>query len=94
MSNADSVTCWLPGIKAGDDGDIRRLWDRYFSRLVALAGARLPSNARREYDEEDVALSAFYSFCDRAGRGRFPELGDREGLWRLLATITARKAIR
>src|SRR5205823_6317236 len=48
--------------------------------------------ARRAADEEDVALSAFDSFCRHAEQGRFPELLDRDGLWRLLVVITARKA--
>jgi DNA-directed RNA polymerase specialized sigma24 family protein len=93
MSNATSVTLWLDGIKAGDHNDIQRLWDRYFQRLVRLAGARLPGHCRRAFDEEDVALSAFQSFCDRAGRGQFPQLNDRDDLWRLMATITVRKAL-
>jgi DNA-directed RNA polymerase specialized sigma24 family protein len=42
-------------------------------------------------DEEDVALSAFHSFCDRVGRGQFPQLADRDDLWRILVTITFRK---
>ncbi len=37
--------------------------------------------------------SAFQSFCDRAGQGQFPKLSDRDDLWRLLATITVRKAL-
>ncbi len=94
MSDDGSVSRWLEGLRAGDDADIRRVWDRYFHRLVALAGARLPGHARRESDEEDVALSAFQSFCARAGRDQFPQLDDREDLWRLLSAITARKAIR
>ena len=36
--------------------------------------------------------SAFDSFCRRAERGDFPDLADRDDLWRLLLTITARKA--
>jgi DNA-directed RNA polymerase specialized sigma24 family protein len=94
MSDDGSVTRWLEGLRAGDADDIARLWDRYFHRLVALAGARLPGHVRRESDEEDVALSAFHSFCERAGRGQFPQLDDRDDLWRLLSTITARKAVR
>src|SRR5262249_39327420 len=43
-------------------------------------------------DEEDVALSAFDSFCRGASNGRFPQLFDRDNFWRLLVTITARKA--
>jgi RNA polymerase sigma factor (sigma-70 family) len=93
VSHENSVTVWIDGLKAGDGADIHRLWDRYFERLVRLAGARLPAHCRRSFDEEDVALSAFQSFCDRAGRGQFPQLGDRDDLWRLLATITVRKAL-
>src|SRR5262245_12699286 len=44
-------------------------------------------------DEEDVALSAFDSFCRNAEEGRFPDLRDRDNLWKLLVTITVRKAI-
>jgi DNA-directed RNA polymerase specialized sigma24 family protein len=92
--NNDSVSVWLVGVKDGDGRDIQRLWDRYFERLVRLASARLPDHARRAFDEEDVALSAFRSFCDRAGRGQFPRLADRADLWRLLSTITVRKVVR
>jgi len=88
-----SVSGWLDGLRAGDEADIQRLWDRYFQQLVRLAGKKLPGHARREFDEEDVALSAFHSFCERVGRGQFPQLADREDLWRLLVTITARKAV-
>lgn len=93
MANGNSVSIMLDGLKAGDDKDIGRLWDRYFDRLVRLAGSRLPGHARRSFDEEDVALSAFQSFCDRVGRGQFPRLDDREDLWKVLATITTRKAV-
>jgi DNA-directed RNA polymerase specialized sigma24 family protein len=93
VPNEDSVTLWIGGVKNGNDADIGRLWDRYFDRLVRLAGARLPAHCRRAFDEEDVAISAFRSFCDRAGRDQFPRLHDRDDLWRLLATITVRKAL-
>ena len=44
-------------------------------------------------DEEDIAISAFRSFCDRAGKGQFPDLADRDHLWRVLFAITVRKAV-
>jgi DNA-directed RNA polymerase specialized sigma24 family protein len=47
--------------------------------------------ASAEADEEDAVLSAFDSFCTGAVQGRFPQLSDREDLWRLLVVITARK---
>lgn len=93
MTDDASVSRWLEGLRAGDDADIRRLWDRYFERLVALASARLPARQRRDVDEEDVALSAFHSFCERMAHGRFPWLTDRDDLWRLLSVITTRKVI-
>jgi DNA-directed RNA polymerase specialized sigma24 family protein len=93
MSDGNSVSCWLDGLRVGDGDDIQRLWDRYLDRLVRLAGARLPGHTRRAFDEEDLALSAFHSFCARAGRGQFPQLADRDDLWKLLSTITTRKVI-
>src|SRR5262249_34812208 len=70
----------------------QRLWERYFTKMVRLAGEKLPPRARRAFDEEDVALSAFKSFCAGVERGRFPRLADRDDLWRLLMVMTARKA--
>src|SRR5262249_2675452 len=44
-------------------------------------------------DGEDVALSAFDSFCRGVEQGRFPKLDDRNDLWQLLFLITERKAM-
>jgi DNA-directed RNA polymerase specialized sigma24 family protein len=90
-----SVTRWIGDMKAGGDSAAQHLWERYFDRLVHLARARLRS-ARRAgavEDEEDAALSAFDSFCRGATAGRFPQLADRDELWRLLVVITVRKAL-
>jgi DNA-directed RNA polymerase specialized sigma24 family protein len=87
-----SVTGWVDGLRDGDPAAARKLWGRYFGRLVGLARRRLRGTPRRGADEEDVALSAFDSFRRGAERGRFPDLGDRDDLWRLLVVITARKA--
>jgi DNA-directed RNA polymerase specialized sigma24 family protein len=48
--------------------------------------------ARVSADGEDVALSAFESFFRGFAAGRFANLSNRDDLWRLLVTITARKA--
>jgi DNA-directed RNA polymerase specialized sigma24 family protein len=79
------------GLKAGDAEAARRLWQRYFADLVRLARARLRAAPRTVADEEDAALSAFDSQCRGAEHGRFPRLDDRNDLWRVLVTITARK---
>jgi DNA-directed RNA polymerase specialized sigma24 family protein len=92
MSSDGSVTRWLGQLQAGDPAAAQELWQRYFQRLVGLARQKLQGAPRRVADEEDVALSAFHSFCRNAERGRFPQLLDRDSLWRLLVVLTARKA--
>ena len=89
-----SITRWYEGLKTGNREAVGPLFDRYFERMIRLARATLRAGARDRAvaDEEDAALSAFDSFCAGAEQGRFPHLGDREELWRLLAVITVRKA--
>ena len=88
-----SVSHWIGQLRAGDQVAAQHLWEGYFRRLVGLARGKLQSLPRRAADEEDVALSAFASFCRGVECGRFPQLADRDDLWRLLVTITARKAL-
>ena len=92
MSPGGSVSHWIGQLKAGDQTAAQELWTRYFTQLVGLARHKLRGSRRRVADEEDVALSAFDSFCDGARRGRFPQLRDRNNLWALLVVITLRKA--
>jgi DNA-directed RNA polymerase specialized sigma24 family protein len=95
MAAEDSIAGWYDRLQAGDEDAARELWDRYFPRLVGLARDKLAGLRRRvAADEEDVALSAFDSFCQRARRGEFTDIRAADSLWRVLATITARKAAR
>jgi DNA-directed RNA polymerase specialized sigma24 family protein len=87
-----SVSHWIGQLKAGNHDAAQQLWEGYFQRLVRLARRKLRGRSGRAADEEDVALSAFDSFCRGAEHGRFPRLADRDDLWRLLVVITARKA--
>ena len=80
MSPEGSVSRLLEGFKAGDDGAVRSLWDRYCDRLVRLARRKLRNTGRRVADEEDVALSAFHSLCQGARGGQDPDdTRQREG---------------
>jgi DNA-directed RNA polymerase specialized sigma24 family protein len=92
MSSEESVTDWIGRLQAGDQAAARPLWERYFRRLVGLARQNLQGAPRGAADEEDVALSAFASFCRAVAQGRFPRLADRDDLWRLLFALTLRKA--
>lgn len=88
-----SVTHWIERVKSGDHDAAGQLWERYFGQLVRLARQRLKATRSVAVDGEDVALSAFDSFCRGAERGRFPDLADRDSLWRLIARITVCKVI-
>ena len=88
------MSLWIDQLKAGDRAATEKLWGRYFQRLMGLARKRLEDRPRLGADAEDVALSAFDSFFRGAEAGRFPQLTDRDALWHLLVTITARKAQR
>lgn len=92
MADQGSITCWLTALKQGDGRAAEVIWQRYCARLVELARKKLRPDCRREADEEDVVQNAFCSFFRGVAGGRFPELEDRDNLWRLLVTITAREA--
>jgi DNA-directed RNA polymerase specialized sigma24 family protein len=92
MSSPGSVTLWIAQLKAGAPDAAQPLWENYFRQLIARARRKLALLPRRAADEEDVALSAFASFCRAAERGRFPDLHDRDDLWQLLVLLTDRKA--
>jgi RNA polymerase sigma factor (sigma-70 family) len=93
MSSEGSVTRWVRALQAGDPAAAQPLWERYHRQLISLARRKLRSARRREADEDDVVQNAFHSFFQGVARGRFPQLHDRDNLWRLLVVITARKAL-
>jgi DNA-directed RNA polymerase specialized sigma24 family protein len=86
------VTQWLRRLQQGDREAVQQLWDAYYRRLMGLARAKLGRLSQRMADKEDVALSAFASFCRGAELDRFPRLENRDDLWQVLGMITARKA--
>lgn len=88
----ESVTNWLGALQGGNSEAEQRLWDRYFEQMVRIAQAKLSPAARGAVDGEDVALSAFHSLFKGIDQGKFPQLRDRNDLWRILVTITVRKS--
>src|SRR5262249_14600476 len=88
----ESVSHWIAAQKVGEADAAQCLWEQYCDALVLLARARLGATPRDAADE-DIALSALHGFYQGVERGRFPRLGDRFSLWRLLVTITVRKAL-
>jgi DNA-directed RNA polymerase specialized sigma24 family protein len=86
------ITRWIRSIEAGDQDAATALWQYCFPRLLSYSRKKLPGHLRRVLDEEDVALSAFKSFCIGAAQGRLGDIKGRDELWRLLYCISARKA--
>ena len=95
MDRHGSVTSLIQDLRSDDpavrDVAARLIWERYFRDLLTLARNNLDKRIRRRTDEEDVAQSMFKSFCLRQQRGEF-DLAGRDELWKLLVTITLRKA--
>ena len=96
MSTRDegAVTSWIERLGKGDLAAAQPLWERYFECVVRLARDELRSRGRGGgvADEEDAALSAFDSLFTGIRMKKFPRLADRDDLWRILMTITIRKA--
>lgn len=92
-AGSDEVTVWIKDLSGGNERAAHLLWEQYFDRMVRLARRKFDQIGinRRAADEEDIALSAMHSFYKRAADGQFC-LGDRQELWKLLVTITVRKA--
>lgn len=91
MNSGDSITRLIEELRQGDQDAAQLLWEAYYKRLVTLARKKLAGFGRLINDEEDVALSAFKSFCRGIGSGKFPDIADRNELWSLLITITMHK---
>ncbi len=92
MPTAGSITRLIPDLRERDDVAIEELWRRYAARIERLARPVVAGLAPGAGDEQDVAQSAFYAFCEAAANGQAPQLENRNELWRLLATISRRKA--
>jgi RNA polymerase sigma factor (sigma-70 family) len=85
---------WIGRLHAGDNAAAEDLWQRYYQQLVRIAYTRLSGSARTMADEEDVVVSAFKSFFRAMEESRAPKLQSEDEIWRLLVTLTARKAIK
>jgi hypothetical protein len=93
MSKSGNVSHWIDLIKEGDSVAAHQIWHHYFDRLVRSVRKNLRGQNRGVSDEEDIVVSVFESFYRAAENGRFPDLSDRDDLWRLLLKMSARKIV-
>lgn len=93
LNSDGSVTTWFGLLQAGQEQAAQQLWERYFPLLLDVARGKMRGISKQTADEEDVALSAFYSFCEAAKDRRIPSVTNRDQLWRTLVLITAGKVV-
>lgn len=77
--------------RAGERQVAEQLFERYAVRLCRCAEQHLSQRLKQRMDGEDVAQSVFRTFFRRVEAGRF-QIDSASQLWRLLVTITVRKA--
>lgn len=89
MSNLNSQEL-LQIYQEGQSEAATAIFDRYVTRLIALARSRIGSKLQRRVDAEDIVQSAYRSFFVHA-KGDVYQLNKAGDLWRLLASITLHK---
>jgi RNA polymerase sigma-70 factor, ECF subfamily len=79
--------------RKGDQDAAKQLFDRYASRLVALARRQISQRLASRLDPEDVVQSVFRSFFGRVKEGKF-RIEEQDDLGKLLVRITVHKTLR
>src|SRR5260370_14492901 len=79
--------------RAGDQDAAKELFDRYASRLVALARKQISQRLASRVDPEDVVQSVFRTFFERVKAGQF-RIEEQDDLGKLLVRITVHKTLR
>ncbi len=87
-SDGHSVTRMIQDLKAENSEAAGAIWNRFFSKLLPMARARLRGLADRSVDEEDLLVSVFDRFFVAVSEDRFARLNDRDDLWQILLMLT------
>jgi hypothetical protein len=90
MSPDDSFADVMARLRAADPDAAAHVLGRFTHRLIEMAQVNLDSRVRQKVDREDILQSVYKSFFLRHARGQL-SFGGWDGLWALLALITARK---
>ena len=93
MPDANESKVLVSRWRAGDQDAAKELFDRYASRLVALARKQISQRLASRVDPEDVVQSVFRSFFGRVKAGKF-HIEEQDDLGKLLVRITVHKTLR
>lgn len=91
MNDEGSVTHLFNRLRRGDRTAMTELWEAFCPRLAGIARKTFAGRKLGSVDTEDVVLAALDTFWQRAEKGQFSGVWNRNDLWNLLATITVRK---
>lgn len=94
LDDSDSSGSAVEKLPLGDLSDerVQMLWDKFYVPLKKSISDRVQRIRRPVANDSEIALSAFNSLVQGAREGRFPDLNDESGLWKLLRVIAMRKA--
>ncbi len=91
-SDPSSVSRWIDLTRNGDSNALQKIWERYYRSLTDYAKTQLPDFVRQMRDEEDIAHSTLQSMLIGFREGNYPEIQNRQDLWKILTLIAAREA--
>ncbi|MFN5950076.1 MAG: ECF-type sigma factor [Pirellulaceae bacterium] len=93
IDSSGSISRWLVDRSSStQSATATLLWHHFGPRLVRIARQQLRAIRDPGYGSEDLALSTFQEFHRRILEGGYPNLADRDQVWRLLFTISLNKA--
>ena len=87
MAETSSFDDLCARLQEGDEQAAQEVFNRFSSRLIALARSRLNQRVQQKAAPEDVTQSVFRSFFVRQADGQF-QLSGWDSLWSLLTRIT------
>ena len=91
MSSGHSITNLLPGVKQADKDARRALFEKCYKRVAGIGRDRLKGKPHRGFNTDDVAISAFGKFLDRAAAGKLQELRNRDDVWQIMTLFVVDK---
>jgi len=93
LNPSGTITAFFNKLQLGEHHAAEPLWDAFFPRLLRLARRTVSTSQLQAVDADDIVQSAFVTFWQQTEKGDFGTDLDRDQLWKLLATITVRKAL-
>lgn len=79
-----SISQWVQRLQAGDRAAAEGIWTRFYPKLVNAASKQLGKNPDPATNGEDIAQSSFRNVCQAVIDGKYPQLDNRDDLWKLL----------